>query len=116
MTDKEKLIELLEDTLHEWECEVQPETLSQIAEHLIENGVIIPLCKPGDIVYVLYPRVKYIEKYRVVGINLGEKHDTIQFAGGSVFTIWDKKYNEFFGKTIFLTIEEAEKARMELKQ
>lgn len=66
--------------------------------------------------YILYPQVKYIERYRVIGIILGDRHDTIQFKGGAVFTIWDKKYDEFFGKTIFLTPEEAEKARMELKQ
>lgn len=41
---RDKLIELLEDTLHEWECDVQTETLSQIAEHLIENGVIVTPC------------------------------------------------------------------------
>ena len=49
MTDR--LVKLLEDTLHEWECDVQPETLSQIAEHLIENGVVVPPCKVGDTVY-----------------------------------------------------------------
>ena len=41
MTDRDRLIELLEDTLHEWECDVQAETLSQIAEHLIANGVFL---------------------------------------------------------------------------
>lgn len=38
-SDKNRLIELLEDTLHEWECDVQTETLSQIADHLLANGV-----------------------------------------------------------------------------
>ena len=41
---KDKLIELLKDTLHEWECDAQPETISQIAEHLLENGVIVTPC------------------------------------------------------------------------
>jgi len=41
-SDRDRLIELLEDTLHEWECDVQSKTLSEIAEHLIENGVIVP--------------------------------------------------------------------------
>ena len=46
MTDRDRLIELLEDTLHEWECDVQTETLSLIAEHLLANGVIVPIrCK-----------------------------------------------------------------------
>lgn len=37
---KDRLVELLKDTFHEWECEVQPETVLQIAEHLVENGVV----------------------------------------------------------------------------
>ena len=48
MPDRDRLIELLEDTLHEWECDVQDETLSQIADHLLANGVIVPPCKVGD--------------------------------------------------------------------
>ena len=48
---KDRLIELLEDTLHEWECDVQTKTLSQIADHLLSNGVIVPPCKVGDTVY-----------------------------------------------------------------
>lgn len=49
MTDRDRLIELLEDTLHEWKCDVQDETLSQIAEHLIENGVIVLPCEKGTV-------------------------------------------------------------------
>lgn len=125
MTDKEKLIELIMQSTQKCDttdcnrCKywnTNDCSAARMADNILADGWIRMPCKPGDIVYVLYSRVKYIEKYRVVGINLGEKHDTIQFRGGSVFTIWDKKYNEFFGKTIFLTIEEAEKARMELKQ
>ena len=41
MTDRERLIELLEDTLHEWESDASVQTLTEIAEHLIENGVIV---------------------------------------------------------------------------
>ena len=44
MTDRDRLIGLLEDTLHEWECDVQTETLSQIADHLLANGVIVTPC------------------------------------------------------------------------
>lgn len=42
---KEKLIELIEDTLQEWECDVSDKTISEIAEHLIQNGVVILPCK-----------------------------------------------------------------------
>lgn len=45
LTMKEKLIELIEDTLQEWECDVSDKTISEIAEHLIQNGVVILPCK-----------------------------------------------------------------------
>ena len=48
---KNRLIELLEGTLEDWECDVSDKTISEIAEHLIENGVIASLCKVGDKIY-----------------------------------------------------------------
>ena len=50
---RNKFVELLKDTLHEWECDVQPETVLQIAEHLIENDVNVPPCKVGDEIWVV---------------------------------------------------------------
>lgn len=50
---RDRLIELIEDTLQEWECDVSEKTISEIAEHLIENGVIVPPCNVGDVVYVI---------------------------------------------------------------
>lgn len=47
-----KLIELIEDTLKDWECDVSDKTISEIAEHLIDNGVIVLPCKVGDKVAV----------------------------------------------------------------
>lgn len=41
MTDRDRLVELLKDTLHEWECDVSIKTVTEIAEHLISNGVIV---------------------------------------------------------------------------
>lgn len=54
---KERLIELLQDALQEWECDIQPETVSRIAEHLIENGVRVVnsgkwIIVGGDLGYV----------------------------------------------------------------
>ena len=48
---KNRLIELLEGTLADWECDVSDKTISEIAEHLIENGVIASPCKVGDKIY-----------------------------------------------------------------
>lgn len=48
---KNRLIELLEGTLEDWEYDVSDKTISEIAEHLIENGVIASPCKLGDKIY-----------------------------------------------------------------
>ena len=53
MNCKDRLVELIEDTLQEWECDVSEKTISEIAEHLIENGVIVPPCKVGDEIWVV---------------------------------------------------------------
>lgn len=104
MTDRERLIELLEDTLHEWECDAQPETLTQIAEHLLENGVIVPPCKVGDTVY----QIDDVRIYQgtVTEIVLKKLH-TICVTD---ITCFDERA---IGKTVFLTREETEKALAE---
>lgn len=116
MTDRERLIELLEDTLHEWESDVSVQTLTEIAEHLIENGVIVPPCKVGDTVYCYDEDLYAILDYRI---------EQIIFSGGfltlysgvcsnedvllSDIDFWETD----LGKTVFLTREEAEKALKE---
>ena len=50
----DRLIYLLEGTLKDWECDVQPETVSQIAEHLIENGVLVTPCAIETTVYATH--------------------------------------------------------------
>lgn len=117
MTDRERLIYLLEDTLHEWECDAQPETLSQIAEHLLTNGVIVPPCKVGEELYCVYspPRPAnpadkgkwYMNKFEVARFHYGVKGLSIEMYGyGTV------NENEI-GKTVFFNREEAEKALAE---
>lgn len=47
---RNRLAELLKDTLHEWKCDVLPETVLQIADHLIENDVV-PVVRCKDCLY-----------------------------------------------------------------
>lgn len=108
MTDRERLIELLEDTLHEWESDVSVQTLTEIAEHLIENGVIVPPCKVGDIVYTTYHGS--LSVYRVMEFTVNDflwatlfnsdYSDEYKYS----FVCLDFSLNEF----VFLTREEAE--------
>lgn len=106
---KEKMIELLTDTLSEWECEVQPETVAEIAEHLIDNGVSVPHCKVGDIVYTIFEGK--IETLKVVYAKTEESAE-----GVSKYYDAENKFLKMpfaechIGKSIFLTPETVEQA------
>lgn len=129
MTDRERLIELLEDTLHEWESDVSVQTLTEIAEHLIENGVIVLPCKVGDTVYIKGKPVKIsflnIQNEITYCVQLDcEKLDCFSCPFYEDEVSWEGEhdcgtygYMEFtesdFGKTVFLTREEAEQALKE---
>lgn len=75
-----------------------------LVDHLLKNGVIAPPCKVGDVVYYIPPDKSQIRVMLVnqIFIDAGEK--TIGDGGGIYFLF------ENFGKTVFLTKEEAEKA------
>lgn len=114
MNDRDRLVELLEDTFHEWEInDVQNKTIQEIAEHLIENGVIVPPCEVGDTVVTTYHGS--LSVYRVTEFIIND-------------FLWAKLYNpdysreyetelvclDFsFNKFVFLTSEKAEQALKE---
>ena len=78
-------------------------------EDMEEQGRLIELpCAVGDTVWVLYTESKTTEEKKVIGIDYEEKADRLRFSDGTQFTIWDKKWNEYLGKFIFSTKEEAE--------
>lgn len=58
MTDKEKLIELLHRASygaynHTLEDTHTDKAIEDIADYLLSNGVIVPPCKIGDVVYII---------------------------------------------------------------
>lgn len=115
MTDIKKLIELLEDTLHEWECDAQPETLSQIAEHLLESGVIVPPCKVGDTVWYIeggYYRKTNLKAKPITVTEISQKEVKGKLQWAIIANGTRYKFTSI-GKTVFLTREEAEKALKE---
>ena len=98
-----------------------------IADHLLANGVIMPPCKVGDTVYYLDDIVwdsecSDCEHYLIGGFGdpsecmrtrYGNKHpDCIKIIEKVVtqHDIYWWLYSKSFGKTVFLTREEAEKA------
>lgn len=105
MTDRERLIELLEDTLHEWESDVSVQTLTEIAEHLIENGVIVLPCKVGDTVYELTTSEE-IEQRKVKDIIYDNEGFRLRLE--PYFS-----YEYYLNETVFLTHSEAAQALKE---
>ena len=117
MTERERLIQLIKQGNGGYDFN----SLELIADHLLANGVIVPPCKVGDIVYALWgiptetkyivycAEVKKISQYeRNCRLTTVFEIEPIEFRGRR------KEYRlEDFGKTVFLTKEEAEKALKE---
>lgn len=131
---KEKLIDLLTDNLDRCDNPLQrcsDEQVERLAEHLIQNGVIVPPCKVGDTVWRVedvwhlddketwtYHYEKEVLEFMVRSISVScnskgvwtYKLRICQMQNGKTI---DKQRNIDFrdvGMTIFLTKEEAEKA------
>lgn len=88
------------------------------ADHLLANGVIVPPCKVGGTVYMPWEwnSLKGIAFFEVTHIIIDGLHAYIKT---NFYTDDEDYYNAYgcgrfefddFGKTVFLTREEAEKA------
>ena len=115
MTEREKLIELLmqgdiaaakQGVFNCCMCKREAEIL---ADHLLENGVIAPPCKVGDMVYI-FERGSYI----IPICGQGNPHWEIKIEKCS-FKYWLLD-NHKFGVNMFFTREEAEKALKESEE
>ncbi len=107
MIERERLIELLLKSEPIQERDLDDDwgdgEIEEIADYLLANGVIVPPFKVGDWVYILitkkskgrnYSIFTYIHRSTVTNINFF-------------------RFVKDFGKTVFLTKEEAEKALKE---
>ena len=111
MADKEKLFELLGKTFAEQYKKRRIITAEHTASYLLENGVIVPPCKVGDMVYMVLredtPRLEYFiseEKVTEVcskGFHISDFFPPFDDIGSYI------SY-EKLGKNIFFTREEAE--------
>ena len=125
MTDRERLIDLMIEAKR-----TEPETGSfaeHLADYLLEHGVIVLPCKVGDKLFILYDDdygeyecselcIGVLQELRVFakcGIS-GYKNiqECPEYYCGQTFcsTSFTRKD---FGKTVFLTREEAEQALQE---
>lgn len=133
MTQREKLVELVEDSINKWdfylyhfdderlyddESEEKKKSFEEfISDYLLENGVIVPPCKVGDTAWLVFspkypanPADKgkwYMTEDGVQRIICGVKGLSIET--WNMGTISAKE----IGKKLFFTKEEAEKALAE---
>ena len=109
MNQKERLVELSDNIITSCksslcdDCEHNnidyPNCMSvHFADYLLENGVIVPPCKVGDVVYLITD-------------HTGDMRRTVTgFTQDCVLAYAMQIPMSEFGKTVFLTREEAEKA------
>lgn len=113
---RDRLIELIYSANKKFTDEniADEEVVKILADHLIENGIILPPCKVGDTLYDISEFVNgcsspEIYEYTCEYITIFKDKD-----GETVFEIdaINFHFNDF-GKTVFLTREDAEKALRE---
>ena len=106
---RERLVELLSE-------DIDMNLAYYVADNLLANGVIVPPCKVGQTVYKVVndKRVKKPYECKVVGIwytvdeNANDVH-LVRYVNGIFDCSFSVLFKDF-GKSVFLTKEEAEKA------
>lgn len=110
MTERERLIELLNNSLT-GSVGLSSVLSTSIADYLLANGVIVPPFKVGDIIYEVCGRRKNGEWQKVVvervvhSVEIGI-NGSLAARCGNAITV----YLSGLGRTVFLTREEAEQA------
>ena len=84
------------------------QTIQTIADYLLAEGVIVPPCKVGDIVYTINRR--YPKKWKVHFIGYNSQGEFKMHIATEKFTEMLEVWDYAIGKTVFLTREQAEKA------
>lgn len=114
MTDRERLIELLEKAFEFYIDDPYyiPDE-GEFADHLLANGVILsPIKKVGEKLYFHQfdnEFKKAVVEGEIIKIANGEREYVVKLKDGRNLTF----LISFFGKTVFLTKEEAERALKE---
>lgn len=115
---RERLIELLKETFEytRGTCIDFDEAAEINADHLLANGVIVPPCKVGDVVYITLHPYTFLPLKKAVegevmslkiwegGLSVTVLFDTNKINGCADYAEWT------WGERLFFTREEAEKA------
>lgn len=107
MTDRDRLIELLDDMVTQLKNKKSVTTID-IADHLLANGVILPPCKVGQTVWWADIEFEKLLKGKVVSFSLQEEGLWAYCQYNCGLNYWHL-VSDYFGKTVFLTREEAER-------
>ena len=108
MNDRDRLIELLCEVKHYESDDLTYSDIENIADYLLANGVIVPPCKVGDMVYFVDTCLT-VEDFGTPYINFERVH-RISYDTKIVF-LCDERFR--WWKDVFLTKEEAERALKE---
>lgn len=113
MTDKERLTNIIHNAQNKYLNLLKFES-SILADYLIANGVIVPPCKVEDTVYMITPNGN-IRNLTIESIDIELEKKEVKMTYLAVYEFEGKpcymQIQSFkFGKTVFLTREEAEKA------
>ena len=111
MTDRERLIELYENSLPKSIEVWQRKYTEEAVDHLLANGVIVPPCKVGDTVY-RFEMSRHTKRILIKETKV--ERIAICFDKVQVFCKGYAHSPANFGKTVFLTKEEAEQALKEI--
>ena len=106
---RDRLIELISQVQYMGGLE------GRLADHLLSEGVIVPPCKVGDKLYEISSGEVLNCTVEIIDISLTERMSmyidiSIKYPTYSAIETIEMDY---FGKTVFLTREEAEKALAE---
>ena len=112
---RERLIELLKMVEYQY-TEIHSIMTQNVADFLLQKGVIVPPCKVGQTVYKVVndKRVKKPYKCKVIGFWYSEDEHCnnvhlVRYINGVFDCSFSVPFTDF-GKTVFLTKEEAEQA------
>ena len=120
METKEKLTEIIgnvvvNDKGNRIRDVFHPEFVQKIVEDLIKHDTIVPPCKVGDTLYVISQMkdkriLPFVNEYEATYIQVGKRKCKVYHEKDGFIKIF---LQDDFGKTVFLTKEEAEAALKE---
>lgn len=113
MTDRERLTALLMAGAGDFISKNGALNCTKLADYLFANGVIVPPCKVGDTVWLIEnvfngEKVTQVIAHRMIDGIRGNQLNPIWLVSKDPYEL--RFHPTDFGKTVFLTREEAEQA------